>query len=311
MAQDFLNSTKPLPVKFYKPNLLGNKADTIVAKWFNGTTLNAAADTLTAANISVEGMFNVNSTSVEAWKALLSALRNRDILGQTATGANATIANASTTPVSSLQNPRELKAEQSSLADRTDAAQWSGVRVLTDVEIEALAKAVVSEVRKRGPFLSLADFVNRRLGTDKSLALSGAIQSALDSDTVPINEPFRQGDRASTGSETGLAFPEAERGAAAYGIPGYVKQADILTPIAPLLSARSDTFTIRGYGEKIDPAGRIVARAWCEAVVQRSPNFVNPADEAIKLPAQLTGVNKTFGRRFEMVSFRWLNPAEA
>src|SRR4029078_7495744 len=119
---------------------------------------------------------------------------------------------------------------------------------------------------------------------------------------------FRTGERTSTGSEAGLAFPEAERGAAAYGIPGYVKQADILTPIAPLLSARSDTFIIRGYGEKTNATGTtVVARACCEAVVQRSKNYVDPSLNMTALP--VTGsINAIFGRHFEIVSFRWLSP---
>jgi hypothetical protein len=132
----------------------------------------------------------------------------------------------------------------------------------------------------------------------------------LDAESVPINQKLRTGDRATTGSEDGLAFPEAERGAAAYGIPGYVKQADILTPIAPLLSVRSDTFVVRGYGEKLDSTGRVTARAWCEAVVTRGADFVDKSDDATKLPGELKPVNQAFGRRFEIVSFRWLDPSE-
>jgi hypothetical protein len=209
-----------------------------------------------------------------------------------------------------LLTPVNRIADADSLTDRRADAQWAGVRVLSDSEIDALARAIVREVRKRGPFLSLADFINRRVGGDKTLALSGTIQSALDSDTVPINANLRKGERAATGSSDGLVFPEAEQGAAAYGIPGYVKQADILMPIAPLLSARSDTFIVRGYGEKSDPAGRIVARAWCEAVVTRGADFVDPADASTKDVNQLGAVNRIFGRRFEIVSFRWLSPDE-
>lgn len=313
VAQEFLSGAKPLPVKQYKPSLQGRDPATVLAKLINGESPASGAENLSASLISVDGMFNVNSTSVEAWKAMLSSLRNRDIIGQTALGADATINSNGATANASLLNPANAKVTTDSGAGLNPeglVAQWSGVHILSDSEIGALAKAIVSEVRKRGPFLSLADFVNRRVGTDKALALSGAIQSALDSDTVTINKPFRTGDRMSSGSEAGLTFPEAERGAAAYGIPGYVKQADILTPIAPLLSARSDTFIIRGYGEKTNAAGTIVvARACCEAVVQRSPNYVDSSQDMTALPA--TGsVNTAFGRHFEIVSFRWLSPAE-
>ncbi len=93
-------------------------------------------------------------------------------------------------------------------------------------------------------------------------------------------------------------------------IPGWLTQADVLQAIGPVISARSDTFTIRTYGEVANPVtGETSARAWCEAVVQRLPDYVNTTDPATVAPASLTaGDNKTFGRRFRVVSFRWLSP---
>jgi hypothetical protein len=190
------------------------------------------------------------------------------------------------------------------------ADQWQGRRTLTEEEIEGLARAIVKEVRKRGPFLSLADFVNRRVGSDKALAKSGAIQSALDSDEVDINKK-QNSSRAVGAAANRFVFPEAESGPMHYGAPSLVKQGDILTPIAPILSARSDSFLVRGYGEAKDKTGNIIARAWCEAVVERDRRYIDPSDEATVLPVSLTrAVNRTFGRRFDIVSFRWLNSNE-
>ena len=315
VALDFMRGTKPLPVGRYKPNMLGRKPDSIMSQLFNGNAVKPGAEDLTASLISVEGMFNVNSTSVEAWKAVLSGLRDRDIIAQGATGGSETVDISGDVANASLLTPVAKKADAVSTASMKSEAQWAGMRVLKDDEIEGLANAIVREVRKRGPFLSLADFINRRVGTDKSLALSGAIQAALDdplgtSSAPSINKAIQSGARASKGSEDGLAFPEAERGAAAYGIPGYVKQADVLTPIAPILSARSDTFVVRGYGEKLDATGKVTAKAWCEAVVRRGADFVDRADELTKSVTSLNTANRAFGRRFEIVSFRWLNPTE-
>jgi hypothetical protein len=307
---DFLKNSKPLPVRQFKPSLNGQDAETAVGKWLNGSDIRPGAEALTASQLTVEGMFNVNSASTEAWKALLSALRGRELLTQNPNGTDASLSTGNTTAVASLHSPLNLEVTTNQLDDRTSPAQWAGVRTLDDGEIEELAVAIVREVRKRGPFLSLADFINRRPGSNKELALSGAIQSALDSNSVSINQAFRSGERAATGNPQGLAFTEAETGAAAYGIPGYVKQADILTPIAPLLSVRSDTFVIRAYGEKLDAGGRVTARAWCEATLQRGAGFVDPSDEITMLPAQLNKTNQSFGRRFDMVSFRWLSPSE-
>ena len=91
--------------------------------------------------------------------------------------------------------------------------------------------------------------------------------------------------------------------------PAGINQADILTPIAPIIQARSDTFVVRGYGEARSPDGtRILARAWCEAVVQRVPDYLDAAADPTETPyANLQSpVNRRFGRRIRITSFRWL-----
>lgn len=63
------------------------------------------------------------------------------------------------------------------------------------------------------------------------------------------------------------------------------------------LTARSDTFRIRAYGDAVNPAiaGQVEATARCEAIVQRLPDLIDAP----------TG---PLGRRFVIVSFRWLVP---
>ena len=84
----------------------------------------------------------------------------------------------------------------------------------------------------------------------------------------------------------------------------------MLQSLAPVITCRSDTFTIRGYGEAKDAGGKVIARAWCEAVVQRMPDFVDPTNAADTAIASLSPVNQTFGRRFEIISFRRVPSAE-
>ena len=56
---------------------------------------------------------------------------------------------------------------------------------------------------------------------------------------------------------------------------------------------------------------KILASATCEAVVQRFPEWVDPADPVVTAPAKLTSqANKNFGRRFLITSLRWLNTNE-
>lgn len=102
-----------------------------------------------------------------------------------------------------------------------------------------------------------------------------------------------------------------EQGYRSTGIPGWITQADLLQVIGPSLSARSDTFRIRAYGESLDSdTGNPVAKAWCEAIVQRLPEYLDSANAPTDRGTALTAINQKFGRRFQVVSFRWLSPNE-
>jgi hypothetical protein len=166
----------------------------------------------------------------------------------------------------------------------------------------------------RGPFLSLGEFVNRRLVRDDELARCGALQAALDDPEVTINKDLRDGEI--TGSETTskgkprYSFTAAATGPRKQGITGYVTQADLLASLGTSITPRSDTFTVRAMGEARDDEGKVEVRVWCEAVVQRSARYVDPADAASTATTALKPANVLFGRRFEVVSFRWLNPQE-
>lgn len=77
----------------------------------------------------------------------------------------------------------------------------------------------------------------------------------------------------------------------------------ILSMIGPVITVRGDTFTIRAYGECKNKMTGAVSKAYCEAVVQRSSDPVEPTDDIV-------APESAFGRRFNIVSFRWLTPAE-
>ncbi|WPJ96768.1 hypothetical protein SH580_03490 [Coraliomargarita algicola] len=80
--------------------------------------------------------------------------------------------------------------------------------------------------------------------------------------------------------------------------------------LGPVLNARSDTFTIRVYGDSIHPVSAEKVSVLCEAVVQRLPEYVDANEAATKAADQLTSsLNKKFGRRFVIRSFRWLDSA--
>jgi type II secretory pathway pseudopilin PulG len=273
-----------------------------------------------ASRLEVEGMFNVNSTSINAWRALLGHARNQKIphLNPTANGvllSDPTDYAFSKTNVAGAEKAGTLRS-----GEYMGTTEFTGYRVLDDAMLDKLAEEVVKQVRLRGPFLSLSEFVNRRLtnnASEQELALAGAIQAAMNAltDDSSLN-PFADLQAESNPSIANppgnpeYAFPQAAVGHSSYGLPGWTRQADVLRPLAPILSARDDTFTIRAYGESVDANGNTVARAWCEATVIRRKDFVDDSEKADITGQPQKDANKSFGRRFELMSFRWLNPAE-
>jgi type II secretory pathway pseudopilin PulG len=264
----------------------------------------ASADSLTdfhqsAYHLMIDGAFNVNSTRVEAWKALLASTR--------ATG----LTDNGNVPFPRVLDPPDAPWKTDDPAD-SDAV-WSGSRELTPEEIHLLATAITREVRLRGPFLSLADFVNRRLANDETGRM-GALEAAIEKsginarlkDALPLDNSislpdYRHPDNISDATRMEQTLKPSSK---AWGAPAWLTQADVLQVIGPALSARSDTFVIRAYGDALDASGKITARAWCEAVVQRHPQPIEPDASGIN-PAN-PGKPGDFGRRFHITSFRWL-----
>lgn len=83
--------------------------------------------------------------------------------------------------------------------------------------------------------------------------------------------------------------------ASAFGGKNGITPDEFAAVMAPMLTVRSDTFRVRAYGEaanRVD-SNRLEAQAYCEAIVQRTPEL-----------APLSGS----GRAFRIIYFRWLGP---
>ncbi|MDF3128628.1 hypothetical protein P0Y35_05420 [Kiritimatiellaeota bacterium B1221] len=365
---------------------------------FNDDAHSATASELmdfdeSAAYLETVGALNVNSTSVEAWKALLTSFRGLKLDSGTEENPDETVPVTRTlTPINdpvtfdfSSVDDADIGAESS----QKDYSQLlSGFRYLDDDMIQALAERIVDEVRLRGPFYSMSDFVNRRLappagshqpgsewytartdGTGSTWmatsydpfpglqGLNGALQRAINLSGINggVNHPdlgddgngtgstydmvysvrIRNGNsytssgigkstnssRGSVGADSGFRHsvdptkkshldsehaagaPAGEAGQLLQGAPGFVTQGDLLAMIAPALTARGDTFKIRAYGDS-SGLGDADARAWLEAIVQRIPEPVTPDSSDEWRPTD------SFGRRFKVVSVRWLTPEE-
>lgn len=314
IAEDFLAGTRPPADSRFLPHLANRSSRGTALGRLTGDEGYRRA----AAYQLLQGAFNVNSTSVEAWKAVLSAM----------SGSRAAICEIpATDSTATTESIRDLDRKDTAggalfsrfrLPNRRPGqdgdpdAYWHAPRELDADEVGRLAEEIVAQVRQRGPFLSMGEFVNRRLGPPDESTLAGALQVAIDK--AGLNDGADTGGYDIDPSKVAtlkLRNPQALAGPSAQGAPGYLTQADILAMLGNTATVRSDTFTIRACGEATDANGKLEARAWCEAVVQRLPEHVDPRDEAETAPESLASpVNRLFGRRFVVLSFRWLGSGE-
>ncbi|MBC2600336.1 hypothetical protein [Puniceicoccus vermicola] len=276
----------------------------------------------------LDGAFNVNSTSVEAWKALIGAFYGEDI----ETIESGTVSYVQSDPSSALLRLDEplLGPVLDNDGQRdvlSDDETYLGYRKLSASQIDALARRIVEEVKLRGPFPSISSFVNRMPFKDgtgnesvNAFRLRGTLASALDK--AQSNESLqKQVGLESTNTNIPGFETEAEEGWRTENLTGWLSQGDILSRIGGSLSARSDTFRVRGYGEVLDPVTQeVIPHVRCEAIVQRLPEFVDDrnvphtpidSDEASAAGlSALTAINQEFGRRFVVLSFTWLEEGE-
>lgn len=286
-----------------------------------------------AANQMLMGPFNVHSTSVKAWKSLL--MSTYEVGVPTRDGQEHEIDGSSAFS-------RLLPSYSDGLNDLAQAAgsgdvgndglrraqRWLGFHRITEEQAELLAEEIVEQIKLRcaedeGPFLSFAEFVNRRVGKAReNFTEKGVLQTAIDLTNDPQRESSRPGEGVEGqlfSLEDGVGInnidarvpnPAALQGNTADGSPATLIQGDLLQHLGSVLTVRSDTFRIRAYGNSVARNGKVEAEAWCEAIVQRIPEFVDAEQTAGTPFDELNTVNKNFGRRFQVVSFRWLSGEE-
>ena len=325
----------------------------------------------TATVLMNKGAFNVNSTSVEAWTSFLGTAKSFAI-DKTTKSLPYTDNNG--------RFPRVQGKTSSSPASKDigDPTNWSGFANLSDIQIAALAKAIIDENKLRfglsqrserdlvktpgtrlfgslskpvTPYLGLSEFINRFLCSDTWASRAGALQAAIlraDRDNTgkitysPLsnktgNYEINENKLATLTAGT---FPNPEnieiaRPASsanplhtALAAPGNLLQSDLLQSLGSALTTRSDTFTLRCFGEAGQSSGE-TGSAWMEVVVQRVPEFIDPtnapetgnsAPRPLKIAPSLetdasistalTKVNNVLGRRFKVISMRWLKANE-
>lgn len=244
--------------------------------------------------------FNINSVSTVAWRAVLRSLRFPSgapfqyVNAVSTTGTTADDLTPATQTVADgaffrfPQTAQEtFKADVPAVSEPHTDHFRKGMRELSAAEFDTLAQAIVTLIKAKhelsGPFKSLEEFLNPI--ADSPFGGVGLLEKAIS-------------DAQLNNGITGLSSQ-------------FLTQADIMSALAPVLFARSDTFLIRTYGEVINPAtGVMEGRAWCEAVVQRFPEPLAAANSSAITDIEYRNPPGDFGRRFKIISFRWLTTAD-
>ena len=326
--EQFMDGKAPLASQAFQPYLPGGKTTASIKTelFASGKPTHSAYKTAAEFQM-IQGPFNVNSTSVRAWKAVLASMNKSDIATLWGKNAVLEIKASSGVPILPMSLPNGgLAGGPLTVANMDDdkSNRWNGYRELNDAELENLAEKIVAEVRDRGPFLSMSEFVNRQVGPTGPRTLSGALEAAITK--AEINEKQNAGSATSFLNQVPITAadisdpklysyktPEATTGNPAGGAPGWVTQGDLLRILEPAATVRGDTFVIRAYGDAQDAAGKVTARAYAEAVVQRVPEYVDPVDRPslnAYIDPAAAKANKIFGRRMNVISFRWLSETE-
>jgi hypothetical protein len=244
----------------------------------------------------LRGAFNWNSTSVAAWYAqLVQSFEGQQTWRYTDRENREAVASAPaaifrhTQGAGHRQQPltdAQLQASGPGSLERRFTSFRQGVRLLERPRVPLeemdpardplfrLANAIVAELRSRGrPYTSLSALLN-----------DGLLQRAIERS-------------------------EINRGILPHAV-GFIRQSDLVGLLSLAPAVRSDTFLIRAMGQVVNPAtGELEGEAWIEARVQRTVDFV---DRQLRPATRLDSVDRgpAEARRFQIVSFRWLNPAD-
>jgi hypothetical protein len=327
----FMEGLVPLPSQAFQPFLpLGATKASSKTELFSGNRPTNTAYQKAAEYQMIRGPFNVNSTSVQAWMAVLASMKKADIATLWAKNATLDVRASSNIPIlgMSLLNGGVVGGSVNAAEiDNEKTNDWNGHREISENELNVLATKIVEQIRLRGPFLSMSEFVNRQIGPLSPLSLSGALEQAIADSGINSSFLFDHVTPLTLSSFDdpsppalplyGYKTKAATIGNPAAGAPGWVSQGDLLRILEPAATVRSDTFVIRVCGQAQDASGSVTARAYAEAVVQRTPEYLDPVDRpslnASGRPgfaAVTKSVNLTFGRRMNLLSFRWLSNNE-
>jgi len=236
----------------------------------------------------VSGAFNVNSENVNAWIAILAHdipnwSRSGSSNAKTLRRAFFTQPHAARTPLpGALANSKIFTGAELSRLSKTSRERAIATQCVRDVNKSTLknfAEKIVEllkQRRERGekPFRSLEEFVDSGL-------LAAALR-ASNFNTIAKTE-----------------IPE--------WLPSSISQATLMESFAPNAFTRGDTFTIFCRAEIFDPFSKKMTGVACaEMRVQRTSEFFDNLQKETTSAGEQNALNRAFGRRFKIVSFRYV-----
>ena len=291
---------------------------------------------LVSSRLEVQGSFNINSTSVAAWRSVLRSNRLSDFEfiewdTDLTSGNNIIATQLISTNTDSLQSHppiffrfpqsfqehfgRNFRDYYNPFSGPTSFRRYpsqvfqQGFRFLSsrsgtnnnvadyrseDDLSQLLAEAIVKRIKELGrPFVSMNEFLGPLNGHDSKSLLEEAIASI----------PELSESKTQAGSVAVANIPIPER------FPAHLSQADILTTLSPVVNVRSDTFSIRAYGESVTPlSDNVLARSALEVTVKRvvEPASVTSSQTAAEYLDSLRNPD-AFGRKFIITSFKWID----
>jgi hypothetical protein len=277
-----------------------------------------------AQHLFQDGAFNFNSTSIEAWQAVLLSnsiydwtwILNRGTSSETSE-ARLNLESAffrlpfsghlRSESFTKWEFPFELYEDELSSADDypyLDASEKElifrdpqAVNPIKDWRpAAALGHRELDTDASRALAAKIVDKLKERgrpFGSFKELANTGLLQEAIDETPINAVDP-------STLYIDATSDQRIPRNASAF-----LSQADLLSALSPGMSARSDTFRIRSYASiQSSLSQKSVAHAYCEAIVQRIPERVDEDRSRIMENAQ------GYGRRFKIINIQWLDASQ-
>jgi hypothetical protein len=272
-----------------------------------------------------EGAFNFNSTSIEAWQAVLQGnsiydwtwTLNRGTSSETSETrlnlqsaffrlpfsghlrSESTITNGEF-PFELYEDEEEsdddypyLEATEKERIFRNPQAgnqtkDWRPAAALGHRELDTGASSALAA--------KIVDKLKERgrpFGSFKELANAGLLQDAIDETPINAVDP----ETLYINSDSDKRIPN--------NASAFLSQADLLSALSPGMSARSDTFRIRSYASiQSSLSQKSVARTYCEAIVQRMPERIDEDRSRIMENAQ------GFGRRFKIIDIQWLDASQ-